>query len=135
MPRVEPGLTLSPSPKAIEIVKEWLHHAGLPVTQAEARSLVEAVLAVEAPRMQAISRGIVHGSLETIRQTAEVALNALREGRPEHPDLVGVVKERLKTEPEAAHQRPVAPRQRIDNPEDTRTSEDDPRPVFKRRGR
>lgn len=124
MPRVEPGLTLSPSPKAIEIVKEWLHHAGLPVTQAEARSLVEAVLAVEAPRMQAISRGIVHGSLETIRQTAEVALSALREGRSEPADLVGAVKEHLSASP-----RPVAE-------EEDDSAEEDARPVFKRpRGR
>jgi hypothetical protein len=135
MVRYEPGLTFSPSPQAIEIVRERLNRAGYPITDAAARSLLEAVLAVEGPRMQTIARGILHGSLETIRQTAEVALSALREGRPEHADLVGVVKERLKSEPEATHRRPTAPRHRLDEPEGDHSSEDDPRPVFKRRGR
>jgi len=118
----EPGLTLSPSPQAIEIVRERLHRAGHPITESAARSLLEAILAVEGPRMQAITRGIVHGSLETIRQTVEVALTALRESRSQPADLLGAVRDHLSTEP-----RP------FDAPEEA--EEDDPRPVFKRRGR
>ncbi|HEU5303921.1 MAG TPA: hypothetical protein VFU40_04695 [Gemmatimonadales bacterium] len=121
----QPGLIISPSPQAVQLVRERLERLGHPIGEAAARSLIEAVLAVEAPRMQAIARGILHGSLETIRQTAEVALGVLRERRPEQPDLVGVVREHLSAEPQAPHRR--GKRERIE--------EDDPRPVFKRRGR
>jgi hypothetical protein len=127
MARHEPGLTLSPSPQAVQLVLDRLHQAGLPYTQAEARSLVDAVLAIEGPRMQVITRGIVHGSLETIRQTAEVALSALREGLLQPPDLVGVVRGRLNAEP--------PPPQRQADSDEAELDEDDPRPVFKRRGR
>jgi hypothetical protein len=123
MARHEPGLTLSPSPQAIEIVRERLRRAGYPITEDAARSLLDAVLAIEGPRMQAITRGVVHGALETIRQTAEVALGALREGRPETADLVGVARERVVADPR--------PYQADEEPEEG----DDPRPVFKRRGR
>jgi hypothetical protein len=126
----EPGLTLSPSPQAIEIVRDRLHRAGYPITEAAARSLLEAVLAVEGPRMQAITRGIMHGSLETIRQTAEVALSALRESRPQPPDLVGAVRDHLSAEP-----RPFQPHEESPPRMEREDEEDDPRPVFKRRGR
>lgn len=119
MAHYQPGITYSPSPQALEIVRERLHRAGFPITEPAARSLLEAVLAVEAPRMEAISRGILHGSLETIRQTAEVALSALRESGSGR-DLVGVVKQHL----------------RVEDGEGDNDLEDDARPVFKRpRGR
>lgn len=124
----EPGLTLSPSPQAIEIVRERLRRAGYPMTETAARSLLEAVLAVEGPRMQAITRGIMHGSLETIRQTAEIALSALRESRSQSPDLVGAVREQLSAEPRLFHEQAESQSERGEE-------EDDPRPVFKRRGR
>jgi hypothetical protein len=126
----EPGLTLSPSPQAIEIVRDRLHRAGYPITEAAARSLLEAVLGVEGPRMQAITRGIMHGSLETIRQTAEVALSALKESRPQPHDLVGAVRDHLSAEP-----RPFAAQEKNLPGEEPGDEEDDPRPVFKRRGR
>jgi hypothetical protein len=127
----EPGLTLSPSPQAIEIVRDRLHRAGYSITEAAARSLLEAVLAVEGPRMQAITRGIMHGSLETIRQTAEVALSALKENRAQPPDLVGAVRDRLSAEP-----RPLPTQEKsLPRVEPGDEEEDDPRPVFKRRGR
>jgi hypothetical protein len=126
----EPGLTLSPSPQAIEIVRDRLHRAGHPITEAAARSLLEAVLAVEGPRMQAITRGIMHGSLETIRQTAEVALSALKESRPQPVDLVGVVRDHLSGEP-----RPLPAHEKTPPRVEPEDEEDDPRPVFKRRGR
>jgi len=130
MARHEPGLTLAPSPQAVEIVRERLHRAGHPITETTARSLLEAVLAVEGPRMQAITRGIVHGALETIRQTAEVALSAVRESRSQPPDLGGVVRDHLSAEPPSfdAHEGSLPRAEREEE-------EDDPRPVFKRRGR
>ncbi|MGH7510208.1 MAG: hypothetical protein ACREMZ_12170 [Gemmatimonadales bacterium] len=115
----EPGLTFTPSPQAIEAVRERLQRAGFQITEAGARSLVESVLAIEGPRMQAIARGILHGSLETIRQTAEVALSALTEKRSDRPGLVGVLKEQSRAAEPVEH-----------------PDEDDTRPVFKRpRGR
>jgi hypothetical protein len=140
MPRFEPGLTFTPSPQAIATARERLHRAGFPVSEAAARDLVEAVLAIEGPRMLAVARGILHGSLETIRQTAEVALAALRESRSERPDLVGVVKQHLRAEPGPSQQprdehRPAVTRNRHEE-EDDRSAEGDARPVFKRpRGR
>jgi hypothetical protein len=137
MPRYEPGLTFLPSPQAIEIVRERLQRAGCPITEAAARGLLEAVLAVEGPRMQTIARGIVHGSLETIRQTAEVALSALKEGRSERGDLVGVVKQHLSAEPASGHrQRDLAAHRREPAEQESHPAAEDTRPVFKRpRGR
>ncbi|HEU4681052.1 MAG TPA: hypothetical protein VFS51_04860 [Gemmatimonadales bacterium] len=100
------------------------------MTETAARSLLEAVLAVEGPRMQAITRGIMHGSLETIRQTAEIALSALRESRSQSPDLVGAVREHLSADPRLFHEHEES----LPQPEHGE-EEDDPRPVFKRRGR
>lgn len=120
----QPGLTFTASPPAIRIVRERLERSGFTISESAARSLVEAILAVEAPRMQAVARGILHGSLETIRQTAEVALSALKENREETPDLLAVVREHLGAPP-------LSDRGSLEPMEE----DDDPRPVFKRRGR
>lgn len=119
----QPGLTFTASPQAIRIVRERLERSGFAISESAARSLVEAILAVEGPRMQAVARGIMHGSLETIRQTAEVALSALKENREEPADLLAVVREHLGAPP-LSERRGLEP-----------AEEDDPRPVFKRRGR
>jgi hypothetical protein len=132
MARFQPGLSFRPSPRAVEIVRETLHRAGLPFSEADARELVEAILAVETPRMQAVSRGILHGSLETIRQTAEVALSALTEARPDQEDPAEVVKRHPGHE--GAARRPVAARRRGEE-EEQGGQGDDHRPVFKRPGR
>ena len=123
MAAYQPGLTFSASPRAIQVARERLERSGFPISDAAARGLVEAILAVEGPRMHAVARGILHGSLETIRQTAEVALGALRDNREAAPDLVGVVREHLEAPP------------RLERESDDPVEEDDPRPVFKRRGR
>ena len=119
----QPGLTFTASPQAIRIVRERLERSGFTISEPAARSLVEDILAVEAPRMRAVARGILHGSLETIRQTAEVALSALKENREETSDLLAVVREHLGAPP-LSEERRLEPME-----------EDDPRPVFKRRGR
>jgi hypothetical protein len=125
MPQYEPGLTFDPSPESIELLRRRLEHWGFSISESSASSLVEEVLAIEVPRMQAIARGILHGSLETIRQTAEVALRTLRENSAEMPDLVGAVKERVSAGPRLSHRPPQA----------ADVDDDEPRPVFKRRGR
>jgi hypothetical protein len=112
MPAFQPGLTFAASPEAVRIVRERLDRAGITISESGARSLVEAILAAEGPRMHAVARGILHGALETIRQTSEVALEALKESRVETADLVGVARAR-----------------------DEPLGDEDPRPVFKRRGR
>lgn len=121
----QPGLTFSASPQAIKLVRERLERSGFPISESGARGLVEAILAVEGPRMQTVARGILHGSLETIRQTAEVALSALKENREETPDLLAVVREHLGAPP-------LSERRSLEPEEE---EEEDPRPVFKRRGR
>ena len=124
MTRNESGLSFDASAESVEMLREQLERWGFSITEASARSLVEEVLAIEAPRMQPVARGILHGSLETIRQTAEVALLALRESVAETGDLVGVVKEHVSAGPRL----PRRPSE--SGPED----QDEPRPVFKRRG-
>ena len=125
MPRHEPGLTLDASPESVEVLREQLERWGFSLTESSARSLVEEVLAIELPRMQAVTRGILHGSLETIRQTAEVALLTLRESGADADDLVGAVKQHVSAGPR------LPPRPREAAPGE----EDEPRPVFRRRGR
>ncbi|HEX5963739.1 MAG TPA: hypothetical protein VFY42_08425 [Gemmatimonadales bacterium] len=112
-------IRFSPAPETIEMVQESLHRMGLRVSEAHARSLVDAVLAVEGPRLHAQIRGTFENSLEIIRDTAESALGGLREKRVERSDLLG------------GGRRPIAPRRPL---EDTGpvVSDDEPRPVFKR---
>jgi hypothetical protein len=110
---------LGPSPQAIEIVRVTLKRLGYAVSEADARSVAEAVLSVEAPRLELHVRGKFENSLEIIRDTAEAALGSLKERRPERSDLLG------------GGRRPVAPRPPIP-PLEEELDDDEPRPVFKR---
>jgi len=119
MTRWEPGGRFSPSPEAVDIVRVTLQRLGFAVTESDARSLAEAVLAVEGPRLQVQVRGNFENSLEIIRDTAEAALGAPAEKRVERSDLLG------------GGRRPIAARPVIEPPPDE-LDEDEPRPVFKR---
>jgi len=119
MTRWEPGGRLSPSPEAVDIVRVTLQRLGFAVTESDARSLAEAVLAVEGARLQVQVRGNFENSLEIIRDTAEAALGAPTEKRVERSDLLG------------GGRRPVAAQPVIEPPGDE-LDEDEPRPVFKR---
>ena len=110
---------LGPSPQAIEIVRLTLKRLGYAVSEADARSVAEAVLSVEGPRLELHVRGKFENSLEIIRDTAEAALGSLKERRPERSDLLG------------DGRRPVAPRPPI-APLEEELDDDEPRPVFKR---
>lgn len=77
---------------------------GFPVSEADARRLMEAVLAVEGPRLHSVVRGTFENSLEIIRDTAESALGGLKAKRVERSVEL--------------------PREELDD--------DEPRPVFKR---
>jgi len=104
----------SPSPEAVDIVKVTLQRMGFTATEADARGLVEAVLAVEGPRLHLQVRGAFENSLEIIRDTAEAAL-----GEVKAPALR-----------EKAGGRPIAARRPIEEPQGP--DDGQPRPVFKR---
>jgi hypothetical protein len=110
---------ISPSPQAIEIVRVTLKRLGYAVSEADARSVADAVLSVEGPRLEFQVRGKFENSLEIIRDTAEAALGSLKERRLERSDLLG------------GGRRPVAPRAPI-APLEEELDDDEPRPVFKR---
>lgn len=110
---------LAPSPQAVEIVRVTLKRLGYAVSEADARSVADAVLSVEGSRLELQVRGKFENSLEIIRDTAEAALGSLKERRPERSDLLG------------GGRRPVAPRPPI-VPVEEDLDDDEPRPVFKR---
>jgi hypothetical protein len=120
MTRWEPGPRFTPSPQGIAMIRERLQRMGLPVTDAAARSLVEAVLAFEGPRLYAQAQGNLENSLEIIRDTAESALTSLKEERSVPPIPAPMINDR----------RPGAPRRPPELPEEV--EDDEPRPVFKR---
>ncbi len=104
---------------------------GLPVTEATARSLVEALFALEGPRLYAQAQSNLENSLEIIRDTAESALTALQDERsaptPTVPSMPSAPPAPL---PTINDRPPVAPRR---PPEVLDELEgDEPRPVFKR---
>ncbi|HEY8197084.1 MAG TPA: hypothetical protein VIG04_08905 [Gemmatimonadales bacterium] len=113
------------------MVRERLQRMGLPLSEAEVRSLVEALLALEGPRLYAQAQSNLENSLEIIRDTAESALAALQDERsaptPTVPGLPAVPAPPAATindRPPAAPRRPV--------PLTDELEDDDPRPVFKR---
>jgi hypothetical protein len=118
MTPLEQGIRLSPSPESIEIVRVTLRRLGFSVSEADAHRLVEAVLAVEGPKLHLLVRGALENSLEIIRDTAESALGQVQNRRIERSDLLG------------GGRRPMVPR-RPDPPVEE-MEEDEPRPVFKR---
>lgn len=130
MTRWQQGPPFIPSPQGIAMVRDRLQRMGLPVTEAMARNLVEAVLAFEGPRLYAQAQSNLENSLEIIRDTAESALSALQDERsvsavppvstaPTVP--TPIIKDRAQVPP----RRP--PPELRDELE-----EDEPRPVFKR---
>ena len=120
MTRWEQGPRFEPSPQGIAMIRERLQRMGLPVSEATARSLLEAVLAFEGPRLYAQAQGNLENSLEIIRDTAESALTSLEEERSVPPVPAAMINDR----------RPGAPRR---PPELTdEMDEEEPRPVFKR---
>jgi hypothetical protein len=118
MTPLEQGVRLSPSPESIEIIRVTLRRLGFSVSEADAARLVEAVLAVEGPKLHLLVRGAVENSLEIIRDTAESALGQVQNKRIERSNLPG------------GGRRPTVPRR--PDPIADELEEDEPRPVFKR---
>jgi hypothetical protein len=119
MTPLDRGTNFAPSPQAVSIVRERVQQMGLPISDAAARSLLDAVFAVEGPRLQAQMRGAFENSLEIIRDTAESALGTVTERRAERSDLLG------------GGRRSIAPRRPAEVLHEE-LEDDDPRPVFKR---
>ena len=127
MTPLDRAANFAPSSQAIAILRERLEQLGLPVSDSAARALLEAVLAVEGPRLHSQVRGAFENSLEIIRDTAESALGGGAERalsdvneRVERSDLMG------------GGRRSISPRHLPEPPDREFDDEDEPRPVFKR---
>jgi hypothetical protein len=119
MTPLDRGAKFAPSPQAVSILRERLQQMGWPISESAAQSLLDAVFALEGPRLYSQLRGSFENSLEIIRDTAESALGGVTERRAERSDLLG------------GGRRSVAPR-RPSEMVDEEFDDDDPRPVFKR---
>jgi hypothetical protein len=113
------------------MVRERLQRMGLPVSEAEVRNLVDALLVLEGPRLYSQAQGNLENSLEIIRDTAESALTALQDERsaptptvPALPAVPAVPAARINERPPAAPRRAPEIIEELDD--------DEPRPVFKR---
>jgi hypothetical protein len=162
MPSPEPQPTYKPSPQAVEILCERLQRMGVSMSEAAARTLLESVMAVEGPRLDALSRGTIQASLEAIRNATEAALvtltgavpGSVRRGYelsfPPAPQAVEPAPVSASgSRRRAPGPRPPAPRGPVEqlpgppppprrHPRESPdlSSDDEPRPVFKpRRGR
>jgi hypothetical protein len=122
MTRFEPGPRFAPSPQGIATIRERLQRMGLPASEAAARSLAEALLAVEGPRLYTLAQGALENSLEIIRDTAESALTALQKERS-LPAVPAVPRSMINDRRPAPPRRPPVPDE---------VADDEPRPVFKR---
>ena len=132
----EPHTGYRASPEAIAILCDRLQRMGVSMSESAARSLLEAVLAVEGARVDAQVRGTLQASLEAIRKSADAGLRMLTGSTadlarrdyelsfPPVSEPVTVSGQRRKVSA------PRAPARR-DEPEPS--DEDEPRPVFKRR--
>jgi hypothetical protein len=138
MPSREAQPSYKPSSEAIALLCERLQRMGVSMSESAAGSLLEAVLAIEGARLDALTRGTLQASLEAIRKAAEAGLVALTGELPESrrdyelsippvSDPVNVSGKRRKLPPSP---RPMASPTDYD-PETG--SDEEPRPVFKRR--
>jgi hypothetical protein len=115
-----PGSSYAPSARAIEIVQERLQRMGFMLSEPAARSMLEAVLALEIPRFEIQTRGTAQSALEQIRQTTQAALLALARPpvepvpaapRPMLPpsDAREAVRARVAVDPDLAARQPRPP--------------------------
>jgi hypothetical protein len=141
MPSSESQPSYKPSHEAVAILCERLQRMGVSMSEPAARSLLESVLAVEGPRLDALTRGTLQASLDAIRNAAEAALISLTgapSGSPRRDyelsfpptgESVAVsVEDRHVPAPQQ-----VASRKEDPEEEEEEEDEDEPRPVFRRR--
>src|SRR5918997_5430151 len=77
MPSPDAQPRYKPSPEAIALLCERLQRMGVSMSESAARSLLEAVLAVEGARLDAVTRGTLQAALDAIRRAAEAAMISL----------------------------------------------------------
>jgi hypothetical protein len=113
-----------------------LQRMGVSMSESAARSLLEAVLAVEGPRLDAQVRGALQASLEAIRKSADAALRSLTGASADSPRRDYELSFPPVSEPPVTtsgqRRRVPTPRQ-APRKEEPEHSEEEPRPVFKRR--
>jgi len=97
-----------PSLHTIEMVCDRLAELGLPVGPDTARELVRAVLAAEAPRVDARLREALDTTLQTIRVAAQAAMGVLATTTAADP--------RRPAQPPSSAERPAAPPARAHPP-------------------
>jgi hypothetical protein len=115
-----------PSLHTIEMVCDRLAELGVAVGPDTARELVRAVLAAEAPRVDARLREALDTALETIRVAAQAAMGVLKTTSPATPEA---------RRPAPAPPAEPAPRREPARPRND-LDDEEPRPVFRRpRGR
>jgi hypothetical protein len=140
-----------PSLHTIEMVCDRLAELGVAVGPDTARELVRAVLAAEAPRVDARLREALDTALETIRVAAQAAMGVLKTTSPATPrprpapaaaapphrvaSPPAPVPEARRPAPPPAPPAEPAPRREPPRPRND-LDDDEPRPVFRRpRGR
>jgi hypothetical protein len=109
---------------------------GVSMSEPGARLLLEAVLAVEGPRLDALTRGSLQASLEAIRKAADAALRSLTgasidQARRDYELSFPPVSEPVTVS--GQRRRVPAPRPVVRKEELERPDDEEPRPVFKRR--
>ena len=137
MPSSEPSY--KPSPEAVALLCERLQRMGVSMSDSAAGSLLEAVLAIEGARLDALTRGTLEASLDAIRKAAEAGLVALTGTLPESrrdyelsfPPVSDPVSSSGKRKKVSPPHRPIVPPRHDYDPQPA--DEDEPRPVFKRR--
>jgi hypothetical protein len=138
MPSSEAQPGYKPSHEAVGILCERLQRMGVSMSEPAARSLLESVLAVEGPRLDALTRGTLQASLDAIRNAAEAALISLT-GMPSGPPHRNYELSFPPTGESVAvsvegRQVPPPPRMTSRNEDPPEEDEgEEPRPVFRRR--
>jgi hypothetical protein len=128
----EPGI------QTIEMVCDRLAELGVAVGPDTARELVRAVLAAEAPRVDARLREVLDTALETIRVAAQAAMGVLATTSPTRPAASAAPPSTPASPPPRRSSKPhPAPPQRPEPRSAHHDSDDgERRPVFRRpRGR
>ena len=139
MPSSEAQHSYKPSPEAVALLCERLQRMGVSMSESAARGLLEAVLAIEGSRLDALTRGTLQASLEAIRKAADAGLVALTGVGPDLPRRDYELSFPPVSEPVSASgkRRKVPPPRPAPPPQDPDFEEmeeqDEPRPVFKRR--
>lgn len=138
MPSSEPPPAYKPSPEAVTLLCERLQRMGVSMSEPAARSLLESVLAVEGARLDALTRGKLQASLESIRKAAEAALGSLAgapsEARRDYELSFPPVSEPVSVSGQRRRvSAPPPPVESRKKDHDERSDEEEPRPVFKRR--